>query len=166
MELLGVDGFPQNFAHFAHQGIRSERLVEECGLGAWNAAAYYRIVRVARHVDYFHIRFYWREPFGELASAHVGHDDVGQHQVNRIGVLLADQQRLSAVASFEDFIALAGQQLGSQIANSLFILDQEDGLESAKRFYWKAEILDGRAPFIGFGEKYLERRALADFAAD
>jgi len=68
-----------------------------------------RVVGVARHEQHLHLGTLWGQALGQLAAAHAREHHVGQQQVDARSVLLADQQRLTAVGRVEHDVAAAPQ---------------------------------------------------------
>src|SRR5262245_36743268 len=85
--------------------------------------------------------------------------------MNPVWILLANKQRLAAVPGFQYLIALAGQQLRSEVTNGFFILDQQNGLCAPKRLNRMTRIFVRIAPLVRLRKIYFNRATLADFAA-
>ena len=81
-------------------------------------------VRVARHVDDRHRRAKGREPVRQLAAAHFGHHHVRQHEVDRPGVPLTDQQGLAAVPRLQDSVAVRPKDVAGKVPHRWLVFDQ------------------------------------------
>src|SRR5207249_9380997 len=58
-----------------------------------DAVVHDRVVSVTRHEEHLGVRAYRGELLGELAAAHLRHDDVGEHQIDLTRVLLGEGER-------------------------------------------------------------------------
>ena len=75
----------------------------------------------------------------EFVAAEAGHDDVGYDEVNGFGVAGSKGESSFAVAGFEDVIAAGFESFADELANGLFVFDQQDGFRSAGRRRGKPE---------------------------
>src|SRR5882724_9192668 len=91
------------------------------------------VVGVSRHAQHAHVWTRRAEPLGQLRAAHLRHDDVGQEQVNRPGVLLADEERLAGDARLDDVVAILAQNAAGHDPDLIVVLDQQDGLAAPPR---------------------------------
>src|SRR5712692_3051809 len=87
----------EDLAHLGGQRVGREGLGEEGHAGPEDTVADDGIIRVARHVEHLHVGTQGGEPLGELATAHLRHDDVRDHEVDGTLVPPADLERLGAV---------------------------------------------------------------------
>src|SRR6266436_1944913 len=132
----GVDGArrcAEDLVDLEGQRVRREGLGEEGHARAQDAVADDGIIGIAGHVEHFHIRTQGLEPLGELAAAHLRHDDVGDHEVDGALVALADLERLDAVAGLEDIVAVHLEDLSDDRPDAQGVLDEEDGLGALRR---------------------------------
>ena len=67
------------------------------------------VVGVAAHVEDFHFWKPWAEGIGEFAASEVGHDHVGEEQVDDSLVGFHDAKSVDAVVSEDEGIALVFQ---------------------------------------------------------
>ncbi len=89
------------------------------------------IVSVTRHEEHLHLRTMHCQALDELATAHLWHDHVGHHQMNRAGESLTKQQRLPGVLGVYHLVAILLQDIAGQYANLFFVFDEQDGLRPA-----------------------------------
>ena len=64
-------------------------------------------------------------------AAEAGHDDVGDDQVDGVGVAGGEGEGGIAVGGFEDAVAAGFQSFANQLADGVFVFDEEDGFGSA-----------------------------------
>src|SRR6185437_11813100 len=88
-------------------------------------------VCVAGHVDDLDRWSFGGEVVGEFFSEHVGHDDVGEEQVDRVGIGGGGGASGSAVFSGEDVVSAASQDPAADLTQGGFIFDDEDGFAAA-----------------------------------
>ena len=65
------------------------------------------------------------EALRQLAPAHVRHHDVGDHQVDVVGVTLGHAQRIHAVPRLEHDVAVTAQHLARERSHGVLVLDQQ-----------------------------------------
>jgi hypothetical protein len=61
---------------------------------------------------------------GELATAHAGHDDVGDQKMDAGAVLLAEEKSFSAVLGLENVVPVSKQNRACHGANRILVLDE------------------------------------------
>src|SRR5438034_11815079 len=71
------------------------------------------------------------QPLGELAPVHAGHDDVGEHEMNRPAVALQQAHRIGPVRGGEDGVARRLERAAAERAHRLLVLHDEDRLGAA-----------------------------------
>src|SRR5947209_2481946 len=78
---------------------------------------------VAAGKDHFKVGPLDPEALGQFAAVHaVGHDQVGQNQVDLVFVLVPDVEGFAAGFGLKDFVAVTGQKVANQFANRGFVL--------------------------------------------
>ena len=110
-----------------------ERLLQE-GIGRVAEARLELVaLGVAGHVDDAHVGVDRGDPLRQLEPAQVGHDHVGQHQVNAVLGPVENAERLAPVPRLQHDVALVGENAGGERPDGVFVLDQQDGLAAAHR---------------------------------
>ncbi len=121
----------EDLAHLPEQLAGLERLGEEPRAGVEQPAVDHRVARVARHVEDGRLRAQRAQPVGDLAAAQPRHDHVGDEEVDRPVVVVAEHERLLGRPAHQHRVAALAQQLGDEDAHAVLVLDHEDGLGSA-----------------------------------
>src|SRR5688500_6414610 len=93
--------------------VGRDGLLQEVDACVEHAVMNDRGLRIAGDVQYPHARSERLHALDELATRHAGHHDVGDEQVDRTWILLADQERLAAVLRFEHVVADTPQDRAS-----------------------------------------------------
>ena len=78
---------------------------------------------IPRHKEHFHGGADDASPFGQLDSIHLGHNDVGDHEMDDVRVIRANREGLIAVARLDDQISVETQQIADYLENRLFIFN-------------------------------------------
>ena len=71
------------------------------------------------------------ELLDEFVAAEAGHDYVGDDEVDGVGVAAARARAACAVGGFEDAIAAGFESFADELADGIFVFDEEDGFGSA-----------------------------------
>ena len=156
----------EHLPHAPREHGRRDRLLKERD-SRLDLPVLERVVGIARHEEHAHVRPHGLESREELGAVQVGHHHVGEDDVDRLRVLLADEERFSAVLGLEHGVPVATEHGARQPANAVLVLDEEDGLRSGE-----AADLGGRRAVrrraergVGLGNEHEERRSFADRAA-
>jgi hypothetical protein len=64
----------------------------------------------------------------------MGHDDIRQHQMNRVLMLIAQKQRFTASGSFDDLVSIPSKSLTNQTADRLIVFHYQNGFRTANGF--------------------------------
>jgi hypothetical protein len=94
---------------------------------------------------------------GHLRAAHLGHDDVGDEQVDLAVVPGSASQRLVAVGGGEDVVSASGEYPLGDVAESFFVLHDQDGLAGGSAFVGNG-FPDRRGLLLGDRDHDGERR--------
>ena len=98
----------QDFADFASQKHGREGLLQKVDLCLQDAVANDRVIGEAAGREDFHFRVQSQQALRQLTPAEVGHDDVGNEQMNRPLVFLGDARgAASSIVRLQDFITPA-----------------------------------------------------------
>ena len=68
-------------------------------------------IGIARHKKDFHVRPLFQKLLSKLAAIHIGHDDVGEKQMDWGVVILGEADGFQGVRSRQDLIAVAFQEI-------------------------------------------------------
>ena len=123
------------------------------------------VFRVPGHVEHLHLRTDRSQALRELGPAHLRHDDVGEQEMDRSLVLLAEKQGFVAVPGLEDVVAVPQEDRAGDDPELLLIFDEEHRLGPADRghldrgFHLQAGLVRAR-------QVDLERRSLPELAVD
>jgi len=98
----------QNLPHFSDDGRWREGLLEEMYLRFQYATKLDGVVRITGHIKNLKILAYLSKAFGKLFSAHLGHNHIGQQQVDGARTAFTNQKGLTAMPRCQDFIATRG----------------------------------------------------------
>ncbi len=83
---------------------------------------------IAGHVHHTRLWPYREDALGDLLAQHVGHDHVGDEQVDRPVVVARERDRLVPVCRAQDAVAMALQDPARHLADAVLVLDQEHDL--------------------------------------
>ena len=120
-----------------------------------------RAVGVAGHVEHAESGTCRLNGLRKLPSVGVGHDDVGQQEIDLSLVTPRDVQRGAAAVGLQHRIALGGKRAMRQAAQLLVILHDEHGPSPGARRFDRRDLPDVLGQRRDGGEIDLERRALA-----
>ena len=87
---------------------------------------------VTGHVDDLDARTQLDQLIGQDAAADSRHDHVGQQEINRVGIALADVQGLGAVFGGQNNVAAHFEEIAGQGAEGAFVLHHEHGFMPAQ----------------------------------
>src|SRR5207249_454583 len=94
-------------------------------------AEFDRVAGVAAHEDDWQFRRKYAEAESEVASAHAGHDDVGNEEIDLLGMFLEAGDRFLGSCCDEDAVAPLDEDRLDQLAQELVVLDHEQGSTGA-----------------------------------
>jgi hypothetical protein len=111
-------------AHFLKQALGRERL------GKHSAGCYHSHVRqlplgIGRHQDERDVRVGDRHRFEQLDPVEPGHDDVGEHQLDRRRAPLEDLEGLDTVDGLMDDVAVVLENPAGIAPDRLLVVDHE-----------------------------------------
>ena len=121
----------EEVADFASQNLVGEGFLQEGNLFAADALANEGVVGIAGDVEEFDLRPESQQSLNQLGAAHSGHDHVGDDQMNRLAILLAEANGFRAVVRFQHGVSGLGEHIANEGSHHGFIFDQEDGLGAA-----------------------------------
>src|SRR5262245_46618474 len=107
--LAGVAGAAaafQNVSDLFYQDPRGKGLLEECDFLLQNAAVHDGAIGVSRHVDHFEVGPAADQLFGELAPAHLGHDYIGDQEVNSSTEPVGDAPGFERVGRVQNLVSV------------------------------------------------------------
>ena len=84
------------------------------------------LFRIATHEDDFQAGVVGLELIGKLAATHLGHDDVGEQQIDVLAVPAHDLERLGTVVRNDHLIAMVSEDGDQQATNTLLVLGHEN----------------------------------------
>src|ERR1035438_1289463 len=129
MRLVG--GGAEDFADFAGEALQGEGLLQESFLIFGSERGGEGVFGVARKIENPSARTRGEELLDEFVATEAGHDDVGDHEMDSVGMTGGERESGVAVGGFENAIAAGLERFAHELANGLFVLDQEDGFGSA-----------------------------------
>jgi PPOX class probable F420-dependent enzyme len=121
----------EHLAHPARQAVGRERLLQEFHACVEHPVVHDRVVGVPRHEEHAHLRALDEHLLGEHAAAHLGHDHVGEQEIDLALVIGGEGERLGGPARLEHVVAEPAQEVRGEHAHLLLVLDQEHGLVAA-----------------------------------
>jgi hypothetical protein len=77
----------------------------------------------ARHVEHLRIRALAGEASRQFNAVEARHHDVGQEQLDRLGVGLRDSERFFAISGFQDSITRRHETISGQLADIWLIIN-------------------------------------------
>src|SRR3989338_6193480 len=72
----------EDFSHLGHEGVGRKRFLEEMGLSSRRLALGDRVACVAGDKEDPEARGFFQKTRGQLPTVHLGHYDVGDHEIN------------------------------------------------------------------------------------
>src|SRR6267378_7478477 len=111
--------------------LEGKRLLQEAGAVVINAVADDRVVGIPGNQQDTGIGPGLADVVHQAASADVGHDDVGNQQVDLPAEAVGDFNGLFAVAGLQDLIAAADEVFGGGVAKIVFVIHQQNGFGAA-----------------------------------
>src|SRR5689334_16677023 len=82
---------------------------------------------VAGHVEHGNAGPPLLDVGGDFVAHHLGHDHVGEEQVDRAGMGLREVDRFGAAGGGQHVVAGAGQHAGGDLAQVVFVFGHENG---------------------------------------
>ena len=101
---------------------------------------------VAGHVEHLDVRAELADPLGDFLAEHLGHDDVGDEQVDLAVVAGGEGEGLGTVRGGDHVVAVAGEDPFGDLAERLLVLDDEDGLALGAAFVGRGFLDRRRRP--------------------
>jgi hypothetical protein len=71
------------------------------------------------------------DSLGDLVAHHLGHDHVGEEEVDHLGGIAGQPHGFAAAGDRADLITVTHEDAAGQLAQALLVLDQEDRLAVA-----------------------------------
>ena len=132
------------------------------------------VLGVARDEDHLHVGVDLAHLAHQRRPVDIGHDDVGDDEVDGLLAGLDDLERPFAVAGLDHLVALRRQRPGADHAHRVLVLDQQDGAHPGKiagRLLFRPGGGERRFRFLAFGGLVArqmdgKRRARAELAVD
>jgi len=143
--------------------LQGEGFLQEGFLGIGREGSGEGILSVAGEVKDFYFGTLGQKLFDEFVSAEAGHHNVGDDEMNCVGVSGGEGKSCVSVAGFEDAIATAGEGFADELADRLFVLDQKDSFGSAGRGERDWVGAGGSAGFVDAWKINRESGAAAEF---
>ena len=115
----------------AQKSVGGERLLQKGGLLRCPFRRELGFVRISRHVEH---SYRWLERgrlAGQITAVHIGHDEIGHEQVDRLRTFTADPQGLSAVCSRQDLVSIGLKHSAFKAANLFLVIDYQDRFRAA-----------------------------------
>ena len=81
-------------------------------------------IRVPRHVQHFDARAQHGDPFGQLGTVQMRHDDVGQQQVDRDTVVRSNAQGIVGVHRLDHAVALLLEHAAHELSHGRLVFHQ------------------------------------------
>jgi len=110
-------GIVQDLTHLQQERFGHQRLLNEAGARVEHTVAYDGVVRVAGHEQHLRTWPQWLEPLPELSTAHAGHHDIREQQMDVALVLFANQERVSARCRDQHVIAVSLQNRAGEASS-------------------------------------------------
>ncbi len=126
-----VGGGAEDFADFAGEVLQGEGLLQESFFAVGGKRAGESVFGVAGKIKDLGARACWQKLLNEFVAAHAGHDDVGNDEVDGLGVSGGQGKSGVAVGGFENVVAARLERLANELANGLFVFNEENGFSSA-----------------------------------
>lgn len=132
-------------------------LFDDVHAGPGGAVAVEDGLSVAGHVEDREARAVLADLRGDLGAGHVGHDDVGQEQVDPLGRVAREEHRVRGVGRLVDAVVVAGEDPVGQFAEALLVLHEEDRLTVAPESLavWRGDGYDRRSGAGAAGSRAL-----------
>src|SRR5579884_3090370 len=118
--------------HLAGELFEAEGFGEEVDVAIGVEALAERILGVAGDEDHLHVGVTFAHLAHETGAVHARHHDVGDQQVDLVGVRLDQLQGLLATLRLDDGVALVAQGAGAEDADRVLVLDQHDGANAGQ----------------------------------
>jgi hypothetical protein len=99
--------------------------------------------REARHVEHLRIRALAGQAASQFDAVETWHHDVGQEQVDRLGMALRDPERFFPISGVQDAITLRHETVSGQLADICLVINDQDCL------HVRPPVSDGHAPEAG-----------------
>ena len=90
------------------------------------------VVGISGHVDDLRARPKLDDVPRELGAAHLRHDHVGEQEVDRLGRVAAQAERLVAARGLQHCVPRHLEDLARQLADVALVLDEQDRLRAAR----------------------------------
>src|SRR5207245_2016305 len=148
--------------YFAREALKGERLLEKRGSLLDGTIADNRVFGVSRQIEHFGSGTCFHKLLNHFASAHTGHDDVSDDQVEFSLVVNRCSNARLAVFGLQHLVAVGSKRIAHQLANRLLVLHQQNGLCPAHGFRNGNGMLFRRS--FHSREVDLERGATSQFA--
>src|SRR6266581_597321 len=115
----------EHLANLAGQKVRGERFLKVGHSGVEHAVMSDHAIRVPGHIEHADPGLDVGDALGQLASAHLRHDDVGEEEVDGMIVAANEIERLPAVARLENVVAVHPQHFTGQQPHGSIVFDEE-----------------------------------------
>src|SRR5215469_2054402 len=125
IQLRGVCGMGKDFVRFPQEILHVKRLLHERDIFVCCDDAQF-VICVSRHVEHPDFWMYGLEADYEIRATHLGHDHVGQEQINALGILLCSTDRIGAILTDQYSIATCLQTLNYQVPKRRLVLNHKN----------------------------------------
>src|SRR3990172_2567898 len=96
----------QDLPNFSREILYRKRLLDIVHVFIEDTVLNNRIIRISRHIKDFHAWMKAGHPLCQIPSVHLGHDHIGQHEMNGALVLLTQQKGNPSIGGFENPVPL------------------------------------------------------------
>ncbi len=150
----------EDLAQLIRQDGRGERLLQEAAFRTQQPVAKHGVVGITAHENNRQAGDALTSDLGQFAAAHVGHDRVGDQQVDFGRVVVQQLQGFRAVGGLHDPVALLRQRGDDRVAHQWFVFDQQDRL-AAHANLWQRNAA-GRTAVGGVGHGKIDFKSGAE----
>jgi len=104
-----LQNYFEDLAYFLRQRVGRKWFWDKGEAGRGDFLLGDRVVRVSRHEKNLHVRMCRRKRKHQFASAHLRHDQVGDHHVDRLFVIARHLKSLLTVPGLQHHVAILAQ---------------------------------------------------------
>src|SRR3989442_6749928 len=115
----------EHLAHVARQEVSGEGFLKVGDSGVEHAVVSDHAIRVSRHIEHADPGLDIGDPLGELTSAHLGHDNVREQEMDGLTVPANEVEGVSAVTRLENRVAVHPQHFTGQQPHRAIVFDEE-----------------------------------------